>query len=356
MPIEPMQEVEALTALPGRAPGSDAERRAARQLVDRLQAIGRDADTEPTRIHPNYGLAHALHAVVAIVGSVLSVSVPAAGAALVLLATASAFGDLTGTFFLGRRLTGRRASQNVVSEEDGGKPATLVLLAHYDTRSGRALPLSVFFWAMVVVLLCTIVRLVGLEGVGLTVVQFIPTVVLIASVPFLVDVAFARPDRGANDNASGVATVLRLAERYGGSLEHFDLWVLLPGADTVQPLGTREWLRSRRRELDPEQTVFVEVDAVGSGNLRWVEREGAVIRLRFHPELVRLCEELGDGEAARSREAGSALAARSAGYPAITITGGRRGDHVDRDALERAYDFCCALVERLDSDVGPELA
>ena len=40
---------------------------------------------------------------------------------------------------------------------------------------------------------CSLLRLVGFEGTPLTVVQFIPTVVLIASVPLLVDHILASP-------------------------------------------------------------------------------------------------------------------------------------------------------------------
>ena len=41
----------------------------------------RDADVEPTRVYPNYPVTHAIHALIGIVGSVLSVYTPVAGAA-----------------------------------------------------------------------------------------------------------------------------------------------------------------------------------------------------------------------------------------------------------------------------------
>ena len=57
-----------------------------------------EADTEPIRVFPKYALAHLIHALLAIVGSVLAVSVPIAGALLVLLALVSASLDLTGAW------------------------------------------------------------------------------------------------------------------------------------------------------------------------------------------------------------------------------------------------------------------
>ena len=390
MTVGPMEEIEGLVAFEGRWPGTDAERRAAQHLEGRLRALGRDVEVEPTSVHPNYPVTHALHALIGIVGSVLSVYTPVAGAALLLFATISAFGDLTGSLYLVRGLTGRRASQNVTSTESSDKRGVVILTAHYDaartgvvfsTRAverravvGKLLrrgigPFEPFFWSLVVILACTLLRLVGFEGTAFTVVQFIPTVVLIASIPLLVDIALSDVVPGANDNASGVATVLRLAERYSGRLEHFDVWVVFPGAEEALLLGMREWMRVHKRELDRERTVFVNVDIAGNGTVRWMEKEGLVIAMRYHPTLVQLCEEIGDGRGMASRNATDALVARGAGFPAITITARNALDYapnwhqptdtpdrIDPDALERTYDFCCALLERLDESVGPELA
>ena len=381
MPIETRQEIDGLVAFEGRGPGTDAERRAATHLAKRLEALGREADVEPISVHPNYAITHALHALIAIVGSVLSVTVPPAGAALVLFATVSTFGDLSGSFYLVRRLTGRRASQNVTSREDEGKPAVLVLTAHYDAARGGSIysrraverravvgrllrrGLGVFeplFWAMFVILVCCVLRLIGLEGTPLTVVQFIPTVVLITYVPLLVDIVLSDVVPGENDNASGVATVLRLAERYGGRLEHFDLWIVLPGSTQALALGMREWIRRHRRELDPMQTVFINIDSGGNGTVRWIEKEGPAVAMRYHPTLIALCEEIGDGRGIPSRDVSDGVPVRAAGFPAITV-GARNAmdyapDRVDDEALERTYEFCRELVERLDESIGPELA
>ncbi|HYH58422.1 MAG TPA: M28 family peptidase [Thermoleophilaceae bacterium] len=390
MTIDPMQEIRDLVAFEGRWAGTDAERRAAGHLAQRLEALGRASETEPTSIHPNYPVTHALHALLAIVGSVVSVYQPVVGAALVLFAAVSAFGDLSGSFHIVRRLTGRRASQNVTSREGGDKPGVVILTAHYDAaRTGAVFgkwaverratfgrlirrglgPFEPLFWALLLILACTIVRLVGLEGTPLTIVQFIPTVVLIASVPLLVDIALSDVVPGANDNASGVATVLRLAERYGGRLGHFDVWVVFPGAEEALILGMGQWVKRHRRELDPERTVFLNVDTAGSGTPRWIEKEGLVVGMRYHPTLIRLCEAVGDGRGMISRNATDALAARAAGFPAITITSRNALDYaphwhqptdtpdrIDPEALERTYDFCCALLERLDEEIGAELA
>ena len=132
----------------------------------------------------------------------VSVSEPVPGAALVLTAALLTFIDGAGITALARRPWGRRATQNVVSVEDEGKPGTLVLVAHYDAGSrgvygrrveerraalgrlirrpiGRLEPL---FWAELLVLVCCLVRLPGIESSVLTAVQFVPTVMLIVAI------------------------------------------------------------------------------------------------------------------------------------------------------------------------------
>ena len=378
--IEPLREIEDLVAFEGRGAGTDSERRAAEHLRGRLEALGRDAEVQPISVHPNWALTHAVHALLAILGSVLSVDTPIAGAAILLLVAVSAFGDLTGTFLLLRRITGRRASQNVVSAEDGQKPGTLVLLAHYDAGRGGAVlspraverravlgkiirrPIGLFepfFWAIIVILACALVRLFDIDALALTIVQFIPTVVLIVSVPLLMDIALSGVTRGENDNASGVATALRLADRYGGTLDHFDVWVVFTGAGKSLMLGMREWLSRNRRELARSSTVFLDIGQMGHGTVRYARKEGFVVAAAYHPALLELCEEIEDGRPVVSRSVSDAHLARLRGYPAISVSCLNAMDYaldrVDEHALEGGYDFCCELIELIDERIGPDL-
>ncbi|MBA3300931.1 MAG: M28 family peptidase [Thermoleophilaceae bacterium] len=395
MKIDPQQEIAALTAFEGRAPGSDSERRAAEHLADRLGALGRSVEVEPIWIRPSYALTHTIHALLAIAGSVISVSAPLPGALLVLLAGVSTFGDLTGSFHLFRRLVPRRASQNVVSPEEREKPGTLVLVAHYDAARtgaffnrraqdrraaiGKVLrrpigPWEPVFWSIMLLLLATALRLLGLEGTVLTAIQFIPTVVLIVSVPLLVDIALSGTVQGASDNASGVAAALALADSHGHRLEHFDLWVLLPGAEEGLFGGMREWMRANRRRLDPTSTVFVGIDNIGAGTVRFAEKEGWVIQSRYHPALLELCRELAEevedygARPIAEHTASSVNLARTAGFPAVAISArGALGysptwhnsddtmQRVDPAAVDRAVDFTADLIELIDERIGPDL-
>jgi hypothetical protein len=428
------EEIEALVEIEGRGPGSDAERRAAEHLVGRLEQLGRGANTEAVDVWPNWPATYALHATLAIAGSVVSVSIPILGAALVLVATVLTFLDANGMALTTRKLLGKRASQNVISRERNDNGGVLVLVAHYDAGKGglaynRKLherraslskslkrpigPIQPLFYAMVFVLVFAFVRLVGIDSMILTVFQFLGTVALIMSLPLLIDTALADTVPGANDNASGVATVLRLAERYGGELEYFDVHVLFTGSEEAFALGMRSYLKRHKQDLNPERIVFLNLEEVGAGTVRFTTKEGLLAPLASHSQLVSFCKEIVEAreqaeESAReddededgdddrpdelkededgeneddedtaervgvrgfvSRTVSDGYAARSAGFPAITITCKGRldytathhqladtADRIDDDALERAYAFSCELIEKLDQTVGPDL-
>jgi hypothetical protein len=383
--IDPLAEIEALCAFEKRLAGTDAERRAANHLTRRLDTqLGPHARTEPIEVWPRWALAHLIHATLAIVGSAVSVKEATVGTILVAVATVATLGDITGRFPLTRRLTGRRASQNVVSPEpNSAKPGKLVLTAHYDTaKSGAifgrgaeraaALGLPRLFTAALLLLLATsAARLAGLDGTVLSAIQFVPTVALIISLPFLADVLLNEPTPGAGDNASGVATVLRLAERYAGTLDHLEVEVLLTGAQEPGARGMYAWLKRHRSELDPQTTIVLNVDEVGAGTIRFAAKEGPLLALRQHRQLRGLCEQIatedaGEGryeaQAVTARRSGDAYAARSRGIPAISISCGPAPDHhrptdtpdrIDPRALERAFGFCSELIELIDEEIGP---
>jgi hypothetical protein len=194
-------------------------------------------------------------------------------------------------------------------------------------------------------------------------------VALLVAIALLIDIALAPTRGGENDNASGVALALRLAERCGRQLEHFGVHVLFTGAQKAGSAGMRSFLRRHRSELGRERTVILNLDEVGSGAVRFTRREGPLLALRTHVQLVGLCDQIAEDGADEQafgarplvdRAGGDAYAARTAGLPAITITCreplGNAPLRVEADALERAEAFCAELIARLDTEVGPDLA
>jgi hypothetical protein len=357
--LDPLAELDALVGVGRRAPGSDAERRAARHLHDRLEELGRPAEIEPFAAYPNWPLAYLLLASASIGASVLAVYVPAAGAALALLAALLFFLDTGLLIPTVRRLLGRRASQNVASWNDTGKPGTLVLVAHYDAgRAGivhsdavarrrarlRVGGLQLIFAAQLGVLAAALLRLVGIEGTLITAAQLVPTFVLIVAVALLADVALAGTKAGENDNASGTVLALRLAT--AAHAEHFDVHVLLTGAGTAGAAGLKAFVK--RHDLPRDTTVFLNLDKVGSGDVRYISA---------HPQLRKLADQMQDATRLVSRSTSDASA--TPGYAAITLTCRDELDYasgrVGQRSLEQAEAFCLELIDRLDEEVGPSL-
>jgi Peptidase family M28 len=176
--------------------------------------------------------------------------------------------------------------------------------------------------------------------------------VLIVAVALLVDVALSPTRGGENDNASGCAVALALAQRLR-PLEHLDLHLLFSGARHAGAAGTRAFLA--RHDLPRERAIFLNVDRVGSGEVRYT---------RSHPQLGALCDQIveDDFPAAplNTRETNDGSAAGSRRFAAVTVTCRDHGDYasgrVEERSLESAVAFCTELIERIDAELGPSLA
>ena len=296
-------------------------------------------------VWPAWATGYAINAGIAILGGVVSVSSATLGAGLVLLAAVVTFLDLAGITPTTGRLLGRRASQNVVSWGDRDMPGALFLVAHYDTGPARTRPLRPLVLAMLIVLACCVLRTGGMSGTTLTIVQFIPMVVLIFYIALLLDIALSAATPGENDNASGVAAALRLAERLG-ELDYFGVHVLFTGSQKAMAQGMRAFLQTHRRELKPGDTVVLNLDAVGGGELRETKKEGPLLTVSSHPQLTGNLET----DSFVNREPSDGYAAASAGLPAVTFAG--TTDRLEENTLAEAEETCVELIERLDEELS----
>jgi hypothetical protein len=400
--MDAREVVTRLSSFPGRAAGTDAERRAAAWVREELRARGEEVSFETVWVRPYWAVTHALHAALAVAGSALSVLSPAAGVAVLGVALVSLLGDLSGSLFLLRRLTPRRATQNVVaipSAPARADPASaqvrLVLTANLDAGRGGsaygngwvraearlrrllgghlASPLGLA--ALTVVLLegVAVDRLLGAGGSTLGAVQFVPTVLLLVGFAALIDVALSGAAPGANANASGVAIALATLDALRREPPfHLDVHLLLAGAGEAGALGARAFLSDRRRSgWRREEIALVAFEPCGVGTPRYFTHEGALIAARLHPRLIAQARAAADSErhlaagAYRSHAVGAARAARRLRWPSIAL--GALDEHdrpgaarqpedlpgaVDRDALARSLEFTLAFIARLDADLG----
>jgi hypothetical protein len=393
-----MEIIRGLCSFERRLAGTDAERRAANWLAKLLGAAGRRAQLEPIYVHPQYGLVHAVHCALGFAGSLAAIAQPAVGFAIVLATATSMYLDLNYRIYLLRRLFFRRASQNVVSPGNRpDAPARLLLCAHYDAaRTGAAFepkrvargarlatrlplplgPFRILFWSLAILLPILGARMAGIDSSLVSLLQLPPTLMLLVGVFLLTDIELSDVVPGANDNASGVATVLSMAQELDADPpDNLDVWVLLTGGEECLQEGMRSFVRAHRRELERHTTYFVNVDTVGHGRVRFEAAAGWVITIQMDRRLVELCEAIATADREDSNRygarplvhglAGDSMPPRLAGFRATAITCLNElnfvpGYHTPQDtperidpaALDRAHGFAVELVRALDRDVG----
>jgi hypothetical protein len=271
-----------------------------------------------------------------------------------------------------------------------------VLVAHYDAakagrlfdpkrlkrrvRLGRRLGLDIglfepFTWSLLGLLALALLRAIGVRSRAFSAARIPPLLTLAVHVPLLLEIRASEAVPGAADNASGVATVLRLAERHGGRLRDFDVWVLFTGAEEGLLLGMREWVRRHESELDPQRTIFLNLDEAGYGTPRYVTSDGSDGAPSETPRLIDLCDAVREEDRAGRLAAepmpqlglaDASVAARN-GFRAIRIAclpeptfapeyhlPTDTPDRLEPEAIERAYEFCSQLIERIDQRLGEQ--
>jgi Peptidase family M28 len=393
-----MEIIRELCSFEGRLAGTDAERRAANRLAERLREQGRKVGVEPTYVHPQVALVYALHCAVGFGGSLVSVAIPALGFALVLLAVTSLYLDLNGRLYLLRRLLFRRLSQNVIARGNRpDAPARLLIIAHLDAaRAGAAYsprrlrllariadrlpfafsPPRLLFWSLALLVPLAGVRMAGVDANVISILQLLPTLVLLVGMFVFVDIELSDVVPGANDNASGVAAAISVADELRSEApKNLDVWIVLTAGEEGLLQGMRTFVRSHRKRLADRPAYFICLDSVGAGRVRYTTSEGMAVSFEMGKRMNELCEAIAAAGSSRNGTrpeplawgfATDAVAARLARFEAVTITtlpegaivaanyhqAADRPDAVDPKAVDRAHAFALELARQLDRDVG----
>jgi hypothetical protein len=227
---------------------TDAERRAANRLHDRLRAAGHEAWVETVWVRPRWAWSVALHCALAAIGGLVAIAAPIPGlvvAALGALGLAAEALSRPGPL---RLLMRRRATQNVLVEPRPDA-SPILLVAHYDARpAGRAARLlpTLRPWLALCALAVTTSaagRVAGVEGTALGAAQLVPTIALLVGSALAAEAALAPP---VPDDEAGEA--IELLDRRSAGL------VLYGG-------GGPDALRAHLRGEKPKPTVVAVGDA-----------------------------------------------------------------------------------------------
>lgn len=280
----------------GRRAGSDGERRAAVWIEQRMRQLPVDVSVQefrtsrwPELIHVLAWICGMLAALILVPHNVMQGVLLGAAAAWVAWREEEEFRPLSGPFSrVSRNIIGRIAPSGPVAHR-------LVVTAHYDTaRSGPQFNPRVALWYRPLIL-STWVALFGAPVMAILGVGWSPFgwVALLLGGYIVVPVAMqlyrllACPAvAGGNDNASGVAVLLELAERFSAQpLERTELFLVASGAQESGRAGMARLLDARGREW--ESAAFINLDSLGRGDVKYTVGEGI---LRLHPADTELVE------------------------------------------------------------------
>lgn len=270
-------------------------------------------------------------------------------------------------------------SQNVIARapERGGEQITIVLSAHLDTQRATWL-----FHPRIVGYIQSYFNLaygsLGLMLAALPLRGLFPHAawsawlvggaagLLAAHLLFLIGCTMSGGFiNGANDNGTGAALALSLAERFAANpLPGVRLHVLLTGAEEVGTRGMKHFMRTATYEKG--STYFVNLDNLGGGKLHYLQGEGMILYHRYGPSLVSLAAAMAAERAGQVRARPTLLLPTdgmipaAAGYQAISFLafdddGNLPNYHwysdnltnVDRDLVAYTEQFLVEYLERL---------
>ena len=345
---------------------SESERLAADALAEQLRETGRLATIQPFWCYPRWWLAQAICSALGVLASVLSVGAPLAG--LIVAAVALVLSLIDGTRLAPlRRLTGARASQNVISPPPPATPkppVTLILTASLDDRPpapNRFLPASLIATngaCIALVAACASLRLVEIGGLPISIAQMIPTILLLAAIL----VFLARGTAETVRDPSAVDAALEVGARLGADPPaNLAVAIVFAGAGSAQAAGLRYWLRSRRkRGMKPADIAILDIEPCSTGAPTWWRRDGIVVATGLHPQLRRAAKsaaaEIDPSITPRGgTDATGAGVARGDGWPGIAL-----GSRALEQGEERAgaqnqtvvANLAEALVRELDRELG----
>jgi Zn-dependent M28 family amino/carboxypeptidase len=159
----------------------------------------------------------------------------------------------------------------------------------------------------------------GLAGAGL--------VLSASAAASFADIARHRIVPGANDNLSGVAVLMAVAESLEAEpVEGVRVVLASCGAEEVLQGGVYGFVDRHVKPLDPGRTLVLNIDTVGSPRLILLEGEGPVVMEDycgpdFRDLIARVAEDAGVElrRGMRARTSTDAVVPSHAGYPSATL-------------------------------------
>lgn len=279
-----------------------AERRAGDYVHSRFEGRGLRTETQEFSCIDTYSYLYIVYLAAVAACGYLSRWFPYYVAPFaVLLAVLFAF-DLE-TFPLVSRLFPRKKSRNVVARTGGeGEKVSLVVVAHYDSaraaisfhprlvgsfRLSFSMMIGGVFLTAALALANMVIRAVdGGVNQGVWVAAAVVSTYLLFPLVIMLHREIAMDyTPGANDNASGVATMLAVMDKVSEEESGMPgVMFVATGAEEVGTAGMLEFLKRYGGEV--RDALIVNLDNLGTGHVCYIDRERMLLPHRSSPVLL----------------------------------------------------------------------
>ncbi|UCD56694.1 MAG: M28 family peptidase [Candidatus Hydrogenedentota bacterium] len=301
-----MEHVKVFCAEIGpRGPTTEAEARAAAYVAAKLKEFGaRETSVETFRSVPSLWWAFEIAVVLALASTGLYYWTEGGSwgwsVLLCLVTLYIGVAELSFWKFSLSNFLPKRVSQNVYGKVSPKRKShkKLVVIGHVDTNRTPVLfhPRLVRYLPRVMALAaaCVILKALAFSfGTAAGAYSAMLNISIILDLPLLATLLamlhgdlFSPFTEGANDNATGAAVVLSLAELFvRDPLEQTEYWALCTGCEEATLTGIKAFLEKHGEEL--RDAYFVDLECLGIGELRYITYEGMLKKYYSNLGLVR---------------------------------------------------------------------
>lgn len=370
-----------------RGAGSDGEKAAASYIMRAMDNAGIEVDVETFKSYKSdlHGLI--LMYLLALLAYLLFM-VNYTASLLLAIMVFLIFQMETYTWSTISKLLPRSEASNVIGRvrAEGDVRLRAILVANYDTAKGSPLgmPKAARLYRLIYILslaCITVIVLVSILGLGASLAKVsrhtllvvwlafspFPIYVLLLSMVVLWGELVGRYSSGANDNASGVGVMLTvLSSLAGNPLENTEVWGVATARGCAGGRGMVSLLHRHPKQM--KGALLINLDHVGVGQTRLINREGVMLGFRSSGTLLKLAnsasnksKDLKVGKGKCRVKKSDAMVALARGYKAITIGGLQGGTYqgwkneadrfnkIDRKSMDRAVRLVQLLLEEIDN-------
>jgi hypothetical protein len=380
-----------------RPSASKGERQAAEWVAARLSEMGLEPDLEEFRFYPDYWNVWGGHAALSAGLGLLSLAsrrLAGRSTRFASMLAASFWGDLNCSFYWLRSAFPARPSCNVVARLPNPSASRLLIIsAHHDApHSGLvfhpAIPrwlvrtfgastetpaiLKLPFAALLLVAGGSWLRASGLLGPLARGSLRLGVALNALTAALMADIGRSPVSPGANDNASGVAAVLALAQQLSQERpKNLEVWFLSNGCEEGIMGGMLSFLDQHYEEIEGRRPFFLNFEMLGAGKPVYQTGEGFLKFYPYHPEAVGLAARVAEepefqGTGCTSSRLGTdALIPIRRGLVAITIASASETafsptyhwptdtpENIDLRSVERAIQYSSRIIQLLDEEAG----